>query len=66
MLVAVENDGEQHRGRAVFGKDIIRAKFIAERGWKRVRVVAGQRPAEVLDRVARAWAAGVRADREIG
>ncbi len=66
VMVAVEYDGEHHRDRAVFCNDIIRAEYIAERGWKRVRVVAGQRPAEVLDRVARAWAAGVRADREIG
>ncbi|MCH9731128.1 MAG: hypothetical protein K0U84_15870 [Actinomycetia bacterium] len=66
VMVAVEYDGAHHRERTVFGNDIIRAEFIAERGWKRVRVVAGQRPAEVLDRVARAWAAGVRTDREIG
>ena len=66
VMVAVEYDGEHHRERAVFGNDIIRAEFIAERGWQRVRVVAGQRPAEVLDRVARAWAAGVRPDRRIG
>ncbi|MCH9734622.1 MAG: hypothetical protein K0U78_08735 [Actinomycetia bacterium] len=65
-MVAVEYDGEHHRERAAFRNDIIRAEFIAERGWKRVRVVAGHRPAEVLDRVARAWASGVRTDREIG
>lgn len=65
-MVAVEYDGEHHRERTVFGNDIIRAEFIAERCWKRVRVVAGQRPAEILDRVARAWAAGVLRDREIG
>lgn len=65
-MVAVEYDGQHHRERTVFGKDIIRAEFITERRWKRVRVVAGQRPAEILDRVARAWTAGVRTDREIG
>lgn len=64
-MVAVEYDGAHHREPAVFGRDIIRAEFIAERHWKRVRVVAGQSPAEVLDRVARAWASSVRPDREI-
>lgn len=67
--VAVEYDGDHHRARAVFADDILRAEFIAERGWNRVRVVAGQREAEILDRVARAWAradsAGVRSDRRI-
>ncbi|MCH9642466.1 MAG: hypothetical protein K0U71_12305 [Actinomycetia bacterium] len=63
VMVAVEYDGEHHRERAVFGKDIIRAEFIAERRWKRVRVVAGHRPAAILDRVGRAWASGVRSDR---
>ncbi|MEW5808280.1 MAG: hypothetical protein AB1925_02415 [Actinomycetota bacterium] len=64
--VAVEYDGDHHRERAVFADDIIRAEFIAERGWSRVRVVAGQREAEILDRVARARAAGVRSERRAG
>lgn len=65
--VAVEYEGDQHRERAVFADDILRAEFIAERGWDRVRVVAGQREAEILDRVARAWtrSAGVRSDRRV-
>jgi len=65
VMVAVEYDGAHHRERAAFGNDIIRAEFIAERRWNRVRIVAGQRPAEVLDRVARARASGVRLDRKI-
>ena len=65
VMVAVEYDGQHHRERAVFANDIIRAEFIAERRWKRVRVVAGQRRSEILDRVARASAAGVRPDRQI-
>jgi very-short-patch-repair endonuclease len=64
VRVAVEYDGEHHRERAVFADDILRAEFIAERGWNRVRVVAGQREAEILDRVARARS-GVRSDRRI-
>lgn len=66
--VAVEYDGDHHRDRVVFADDILRAEFIAERGWDRVRVVAGQREAEILDRVARAWvrSAGVRSDRRVG
>ncbi|BBX68714.1 hypothetical protein MPSYJ_21750 [Mycolicibacterium psychrotolerans] len=63
--VAVEYDGAHHRERAVFAEDILRAEFIAERGWNRVRVVAGQREAEILDRVARARSSGVRSDRRI-
>lgn len=62
--MAVEYDGDHHRERAVFADDILRAEFIAERGWNRVRVVAGQREAEILDRVARARS-GVRSDRRI-
>jgi len=66
IRVAVEYDGDHHRERAMFADDIIRAEFIAERGWRRVRVVAGQREAEILDRVARARCAGVRSDRRAG
>ena len=66
IRVAVEYDGDHHRERAVFADDIIRAEFIAERGWRRVRVVAGQREAEILDRVARARCAAVRSDRRAG
>jgi very-short-patch-repair endonuclease len=66
VKVAVEYDGDHHRQRGVFGNDIIRAEFIGERGWKRVRVVAGHRPGEILDRVARALAASVRSDRGSG
>ncbi len=67
VMVAVEYDGDHHRERGVFGDDIIRAEFIAARKWNRVRVVAGHRRGEVLDRVARAWAAsGVHPDRRIG
>lgn len=65
-MVAVEYDGDHHRERAVFGNDIIRAEFIAGRRWRCVRVVAGHRRSEVLDRVARAWASSVRSDRKIG
>ncbi|CAA0132081.1 Uncharacterised protein [Mycolicibacterium vanbaalenii] len=65
VMVAVEYDGQHHRERTVFSNDIIRAEFIAERGWRCVRVVAGQRPAEILDRVARTRASGVRPDRRI-
>ncbi|MEH3141394.1 MAG: hypothetical protein PGN37_14685 [Mycobacterium kyogaense] len=64
--VAVEYDGDHHRERAVFADDIIRAEFIAGRGWSRVRVVAGQREADIVDRVARARAAGVRSERCAG
>jgi hypothetical protein len=52
--VAVEYDGDDHRSKRRFGRDIVRSEFIAYRGYKHVRVVAGARPADVLNRVRRA------------
>lgn len=57
VRVAVEYDGEHHRLDPVqYRHDIIRAEYIASLGWRRVTVVAGDRRAEILRRVARAWA----------
>jgi hypothetical protein len=63
--IAVEYDGDHHRERATFGNDIVRSEFIAYRGWTHIRVVAGTHPADIVNRVRRAWLSSVRSDREI-
>ncbi|BBX91031.1 DUF559 domain-containing protein [Mycolicibacterium boenickei] len=51
-MVAVEYDGDQHRSdRAQYVKDIRRTAELERMGWIIVRVVAEDRPAEVLRRV---------------
>lgn len=65
MMIAVEYDGDHHRGREVFGSDIVRSEFIAYRGWTHIRVVAGTHPSDIVNRVRRAWSSSVRSDREI-
>jgi hypothetical protein len=65
VMIAVEYDGDQHRERSRFGKDIVRSEFIAYRGWVHIRVVAGDRPADIVNRVRRAWQRRVQTDREI-
>jgi hypothetical protein len=65
VMTAVEYDGDHHRGRDIFGKDIVRAEFIAYRGWTLIRIVAGAHPADIINRVRRAWPSNVRSDREI-
>ena len=55
IMVAVEYDGEHHRkDTASYRKDIIRLEYIQSLGWIVVRVVAGNRPADVVERVHRA------------
>ena len=57
VMVAVEYDGEQHRvDRDQFRRDVARAEYIDGRGWRRVRVLAGDRRADIIARVRRAWA----------
>ncbi|MCT7657275.1 endonuclease domain-containing protein [Mycobacterium deserti] len=65
VMVAVEYDGDHHRERMHFRRDIVRSEFIAYRGWTHIRVVAGNRPADIINRVRRAWSASVHSDREI-
>jgi very-short-patch-repair endonuclease len=64
VKIAVEYDGDQHRDRPQWRKDILRSEYLAHLGWTHIRVVAGTRPADVLNRVRRAWASSVRPDRE--
>lgn len=65
VMIAVEYDGELHRLPSRLGKDIVRSEFIAYRGWTHIRVVAGDHPADIVNRVRRAWNASVHSDREI-
>ncbi|KRE25670.1 hypothetical protein ASG82_19270 [Mycobacterium sp. Soil538] len=53
--VAVEYDGQHHReDDKTYRKDIIRLEYLASVGWIVVRVVKGDRQAEILQRVQRA------------
>jgi hypothetical protein len=57
VKVAVEYDGEQHRtDRRQYTWDIRRSEMVERLGWIVVRVVAGDRPAEVVSRVRSALA----------
>jgi len=54
-MVAVEYDGEQHRTDAVqFRNDITRSEYVDGLGWRRIRVLAGDRRDEIVRRVERA------------
>jgi hypothetical protein len=57
MKVAVEYDGEQHRSdRWQYTWDIRRSEMLERLGWIVVRVVAGDRPADIVRRVRTALA----------
>lgn len=57
VMVAIEYDGEQHRlDRSIYRNDRTRSEYIADVGWRRIRVVAGDRTAEIVERTRRAWA----------
>lgn len=56
-LVAVEYDGDQHRGnRRQFVRDINRIAEMEKLGWVVIRVVAEHRPDEIVERVHQALA----------
>lgn len=65
VMIAIEYDGDHHRERRFFAKDIVRSEFIAYRGWTHIRIVSGAHPADIVNRVRRAWPSSVRSDREI-
>jgi len=54
VMIAIEYDGDHHRERRVFAKDIVRSEYIAYRGWTHIRIVAGAHPADIVNRVRRA------------
>lgn len=52
LMVAVEYDGEHHRtDRTSWRKDIVRLEYVHSVGWNVVRVVAGDRRADIVRRV---------------
>jgi hypothetical protein len=56
VMIAVEYDGEQHRtDRAQWTWDVKRLRKVQELGWHHVKVIAGDRPNDILRRVAAAW-----------
>lgn len=56
VMVAVEYDGEHHRlDRNTYQDDLIRSEYIAHVGWRRIRVIAGHRRADIVRRVRQAW-----------
>jgi very-short-patch-repair endonuclease len=58
IKVAVEYDGEHHRtDRPRYFGDVERLEYLASIGWIVLRVLADHRPAEIISRVHRAWAA---------
>jgi transcriptional regulator with AbiEi antitoxin domain of type IV toxin-antitoxin system len=59
-LIAVEYDGDDHREKLRWRRDVIRSEYVAHLGWKHIRVVAGERDTDVLRRVERAWASRER------
>jgi very-short-patch-repair endonuclease len=57
VKVAVEYDGEQHRSdRRQYTRDLRRLEMLQRLGWLIIRVVAGDRPAEIVRRVRAALA----------
>ena len=57
VKVAVEYDGEQHRSdRWQYTWDVRRSEMLERLGWIVIRVVAGDRPAEIVSRVRAALA----------
>lgn len=52
LMVAVEYDGEQHRlDRWQYAKDVRRKEVLERLGWIVIRVLAGDRPADIIRRV---------------
>ncbi|MGH3969600.1 MAG: endonuclease domain-containing protein, partial [Mycobacterium sp.] len=57
LKVAVEYDGDHHRtDRGQYAKDIRRLEMLERKGWTVIRVVAGDRPTDILRRVREALA----------
>jgi hypothetical protein len=57
IMVAVEYDGDHHRTDPIqYRKDIRRSEKVQRKGWIHIRIIAGDRPADILDRVRAAWA----------
>ncbi len=56
IQLAVEYDGDQHRAdRRQYVKDLRRLPMLEKRGWEVIRIIAEDRPAEVVARVREAF-----------
>jgi hypothetical protein len=65
VMIAVEYDGDQHRtNRVQWAWDVKRLRKVQQLDWYHIKVIAEDRPADVLERVARAWT--LRRDRRHG
>jgi hypothetical protein len=65
-MVAAEYDGEHHRvSRDTYTNDISRSEYIHDVGWRVIRVVAGNRRREIIERTRRAWALSQISERRI-
>jgi hypothetical protein len=57
VMIAVEYDGDQHRtDRIRYAWDVKRLRRVRQIGWHHVKVIAEDRPRDILARVAAAWA----------
>jgi hypothetical protein len=57
VMIAVEYDGDQHRtDRIRYAWDVKRLRWVQQIGWHHIKVIAEDRPRDILERVARAWA----------
>lgn len=57
MTIAVEYDGEQHRtDQQQYRWDVKRLRMLLAQGWIHIKVIAGDRDYEILQRVREAWA----------
>lgn len=55
FMVAAEYDGEQHRmDTRQYRDDIVRSEYLDGLGWRRIRVIAGDRREDIIRRVERA------------
>jgi hypothetical protein len=58
LRIALEYDGDHHRtDRRQYAWDVQRLRLVEQRDWLHVKVIAEDRPRDVLRRVAKAWAA---------
>jgi very-short-patch-repair endonuclease len=55
-MIALEYDGEHHRTDPMqYRKDIRRMEAIQRQGWIVIRVIAGDRADDILERLGSAW-----------
>lgn len=57
LMITVEYDGDHHRtDRIQYAWDVKRLRRLQQIGWHHIKVIAEDRPRDILDRVAYAWA----------